>query len=401
VVRQLLPPLAAKDDTVNGSTIPLSETASKRAAVSSFLIALLLFVILAVPSHYSRASLLDKNDAASCEVISGVEQFQHLKIRPTVVFVGNSVIRYPIWLTDFARFTGIPNSVVYHEAQWFDRNLESVGLQFTPSFSLAVDGAIASDVFLLCNKILTNDRSPKLLIYGLIPLAYSGALVNAETSTPTYRLLFQLHDCAKWGSLYASSSSEAQDMWLGQLFALYRERRLFCQSFADVGDQLSAAIIGHKISSSNKNLADPVKSSAADRLGHLERQSDSNLINQRLKRDPASQTGGYKNQIKCLRALLSLATDRGMHVLLIEMPIPVETKRKVFRQVLADYHSSIYAAAGLKHFSVLDLEDNHQIFDQSCFMDDIHLNESGSEKLDKLLAAWIRQHETQIFDQRN
>src|SRR5271166_6432003 len=97
--RHMLAKLERKDDVANLSRRPSDIEALQTISVAScifnsrFAIALGFFLLIAVPSHFSRKLLLDRNDSWSRQAISGVEQFNHLTARPSIVFVGNSVMR--------------------------------------------------------------------------------------------------------------------------------------------------------------------------------------------------------------------------------------------------------------------------------------------------------------------
>ncbi len=96
---------------------------------------------------------------------------------------------------------------------------------------------------------------------------------------------------------------------------------------------------------------------------------------------------GYSIYIKYFQNLLDFAAQHKIHVIIYEFPWPSPAKSDFFNDILNYYQNVLKEAAGNNPYVHFVTHDH--FWDPSLFMDPLHLNQFGAEKLSQKLLDWI------------
>ncbi len=374
-----------------------------------FITALCLYLALSIPAHFPKEALL-QNASGADDVTSTFSQFRQLKETPEVILVGSSLMRSPIYCTDFKHIPSTPPFKHYHYAKWLEKQLSLNDLKPWHCFNLAVDGSMTSDVFLVCNKLLYGKQTPKLIIYGISPQAFSGAYYYSETNTPSFQLLFEPYDCLTLSNFYTSTWQERLNLYFNQLISLYRERSIYLSKMVALQTNMLAksdneiSPIAKKIELEHKLKMSGLQILVSDENSANQNQSQNSKLTKypgqvtalanchvkcRLDWNPQLNQERFDKQGACLNALSKLVTERDITLLLVNMPLTKENLDKIPQSVKDDYRKYLANYAVRKNTFFLDLGEDHHTFDRSCFMDSMHLNDNGGDKFIPILASWF------------
>ena len=375
-----------------------------------FIIALCLYLAVSIPARFPKEALLLISHNVS-DAISTFSQFRQLKETPEVILVGSSLMRSPFYCTDAKHIPSTPPFRPYHYTKWLEKQLSLHSSKRLHCFNLAVDGSMTSDVYLICNKLLFGKWAPKIIIYGISPQAFSGAFYYSETSTPSFQLLFEPQDCLALSNFYTTTWQEQLNLYFSQFLSLYRERTVYLSKALtrtttilgkrnqEISPIAKSIELEHKLRMSGLQIFIP----AAERYANENRTKiikpseypgqvtslTNGLEKYRLDEDPQLDQKRFDKQGACLQALLKLAAQRNITILLVNMPLNKENLDKIPQSVKDNYKKYLEACVGEKNAYLLDLTEDHRTFDQSCFMDSMHLNATGGDKLISIIASWF------------
>ena len=346
----VLPPLPIKQQ----KSLQKQPTRKKSAPNLVFLTALVLFCIAnvaTVSEHYdfkADNSIWYHEDRATINAFNGLVQC------PSILFMGSSMIRRPMWYLDYSLNRALPKYMDYHKTMYFENEAKKVGLDVT-AFNLGVDGAYISDLYLLFDKLIRSTKHPDLIICAISEREFVANWLVSARATPVYKLLSDPLDYPQRGRLYSSSGMD----WLDGLFAAWIPFRCYRSWYQS---KLSD-IIDYR----RQETTYTPKMEQADL-----HQCEDIAISEKLRL--------YNNQKSCLEAMLSLARKRNIKILLVNLPLREIARRTISESVQTDYKRFI-AKLKVSGVSVLDLAEDSKLNRDEYYMDYYHLNENGGRIL--------------------
>lgn len=323
----------------------------------------------------------------SLQMLSAVDQLNNSYQAPKIVLVGSSFMRYPIWHVDRKHSLSASHASfkTYHSAKWFEQELAKAGENDVGVFSLAMDGAITSDVYLICDKLLKGSRRPNLIIYGIAERDIVMGLFHGERNTPAFKLLFEPEDCQRLGYLFTTNLQERIALELAERLPIYGDRQVLQERAVQLGSCVEpywSAIFG-------LGSLSFVPPRSYLKAGCLTDRNDEFIT--RFGPSWAMSRRLLENQKTCLNLLSSLAEKRGCFLLLVNMPTASRRPQKTTSY--DEYVHLLHSCARAPNTFLLDLADQDSTFSQECFLKDGgHMNAVGGEKLIVRLTEWIKEH---------
>jgi hypothetical protein len=316
-------------------------------------------------------------NASSLQVFSAIEQLKVIRQTPKIVLVGSSLMKSPMWEVDSRHSLADAQFQTYHQARWFQEEIEKSEGRDVDVFSLAADGATTSDVYLMCDKLLKGSRCPRLIIYGVAARDIIAGLYG-ERNDPAFKLLFEPSDCRRLGDLFTVDLQERIELELSERLPLYKNRRV-------VQDQIS-------------RWDQTIKSGFLAFVGRsaIDHDKSSELVIANLgKRETCTIEDSwarlFKNQKACLSSLATLAKRRNCSLLLVNMPMAKGSFRGT--KIYDSYLKTLDSCSQSPNTFLLDLADNDVSFRRDSFLQDgRHLNAAGGEQLIIRLTEWIKDH---------
>jgi hypothetical protein len=363
-----------------------SEKGSNRP--SAALVALVIYLVASIMLEGSTRHLL-ANDTWSQSASTAIADFNKLVEPPQIIFIGSSLVRRPNWALDSRHSLVTRNEQydTYHSAKWFEKQLDNLGLKDSRVFSLAVDGATASDTYLIFEKLLDKSRRPNLIIYGVATRDIACCLFNCERNTPVFRLLFEPSDCSRLGNLFTTCFAERLELELNQRFPLFQNRDSIREILSSELQKLTCL----RSTASTQSRSDAVDM-ASQPISAIPAPRVNAEMNKRFGDSHSKDSRRLQNQRLCLQLLAQRAAERNVPMLFVNMPVGPKYSgvgTQVYNDFLTTLHNS---CSNGKDIFLADLNSGQNGFGSDCFDDGVHLNAKGGEKFIEALLNWIGDH---------
>jgi hypothetical protein len=299
------------------------------------------------------------------------------------------------------------------ELREFEDRLAAAG---TPAhvFNLSNEGAMVTDNLLVFDRLLRQEKKPKLVIYGIAVRDFVDAMLAKETASDAYASLFDISEVPAFGNLFATKPIDQLELVLDNSLPLYAGRRGLQGRFA-------AYVAAKDEAASRKKVIKPEQftppvspgvstglTGANDGLDPREAeksQQRATVVLARNKGEDKLWTGSIKlyayrywsvandkdrfeRQMQALNKILELGRKNDVPVLLVNMPVSQDSIDLLPPGFYARYVQRIQSACTNRNASFLDLQKDNS-YSRSCFHDIVHLNEIGGNKLCDRFVSWI------------
>ena len=306
-----------------------------------------------------------------------VNNFRSLREAPTVVLLGSSLIMHPFWSMD-AELGDVGDIFHHHESLVLAHDLGVAGFKAPRVYSFAVFGEMISDAYIYVNDFLKGAKTPKLVMFGIAPRDFSDADLPSPTASFTFKRLVGLKNFDRYVDDYMPGMQERGDFIASHTCYLFGKRwRLQHETCRAVNKFFARfGIKGDTAVSADESTQHP-----GFMLGGT-RDERFILSSEEYKR---RYRGIGEKDISLQKSFLSktLATcnDRGIKVVLVNMPLTQTNRNLLPLGFYDDYRTSITAIASrYKCTEFLDLGDSN-IFKDHDYWDTAHLNNLGGHKL--------------------
>jgi hypothetical protein len=309
-----------------------------------------------------------------------VNGFKQLKAPPAIVLLGSSLIMHPFYAMDAETNRNIGDIFHHHQSLTLERILSEQGLGQQHVYNLAVFGAMISDGFIYVNDYLQGEHCPKILIFGVAPRDFSDSNLAAPTATFTFKKLVGLENFARYANLYMPGWLDRADFVAEHLCYFYGKRwRL--QHEVEKGITRVAKTFGITGSEPQASFPGAVSANAGFMSGRTAEERFALSTNEYRKRYRGIDNKDLSLQIGFLEKTLATCKDRGIKVLLVNMPLS-----DVNRALLPEgFYSHFCKTVGLEaakypNVKFFDLGESAE-FLHSDYWDTAHLNQFGGRKL--------------------
>jgi hypothetical protein len=350
----------------------------KHSSLSSkFLFGVCGYIILSAVVCFAYSKHIRDGDTnKSCDYV--ISQFERQTACPEVIVAGSSLIRKPLWWSDYKAIRTKSFYDHYYGCAGLADACAKLGYKPDRVSNLALDGAMVSDVYLIASKLIRSGKMPKVFVYGIAPRDFSDSLLKQEYRTPIFERLIGTIDLIFGSRLISIPLSERIELVVDRICPLYGER-------ASIQTQISSALT---------NLISPLAPQQED---ICDRKADADLepetsdfaksrriawqrsIKEYRQRYATFNQSQFKKQETYLFRMLDLLQRSGASVVLINMPL-TEENFKLMPNGLYDAYLQTLAKASTKP-NVL-LSNLQSTFVPREFYDDcVHLNGWGGDFL--------------------
>lgn len=399
--------------------------------------ALLLLILLMVTDFYVLDFRKKEDEKSKASLASNESRIPALRnsiqngSKRDVLLLGSSLVvtafTYPDFNLKLAPLTQCDDS--YVRIKYLSNLIRERTGKTVDTINLSCLAATPADALLLVEELVKRDKLPETVIYGIEPRAIAdnltpvgGALggVAALELSPQYSnpniwqqgeiIAYTLADqilpkgiknnfnqlkikLARLGETPEAKDVDeviASHVW--QLFAVRKNMSDYAQAKAH-------SFFNPKIASAITPSV-PVKQTKMECVS-----KDPDLADARLDKTPWDSVSGQKirNQLDqykghylpcntsklkknqlILQKLANLCREEGSKLYLVKMPITKENLSLVPKETSEGYDESLLKVVNQYHCRLVDLREG---FDQSDFMDTVHLNARGGEKLQKKLVS--------------
>ncbi len=314
------------------------------------------------------------NSGASIE--ETINSFQSLKAKPDVILLGSSLVMFPFWAMDAAHNKQISDIFRYHKSEEMKKMLALAGCRQDTIFSLAVFGQMASDAYLISSEFVKDGKTPKVLVYGIAPRDFHDHSLASPMATFSFQKIVNLSNFPKYAGAFLPDFDKKAD-WLAMHLCYFYGKRWRLQMETDKAINRIYSSIG---------ITDPnaTKGDTAAAGGFLMEGSTEDRWNNSVK----EYVGRYKEiaekdhalQMSFLKRTLSNMRERGVKVVLVNMPLTKRNLEILPKGWYQGYQKEIKAVANMPGVKLVDLGDAKE-FDDNDYWDTTHLNHVGGRKL--------------------
>lgn len=312
-----------------------------------------------------------------------LDDLKNLPKRPDVVLLGSSLVMYPFWSMDKEADKSIYDIFHHHRSHTLEKHLSTAGFNNPTVFNLAIFGQMSSDAYIYVNEYLKGDRKPDYLVLGIAPRDFSDYDLPSPVHTFTFKRLVGLKNFPNYQDLYLPNWLDKADFlcthtcfFYGKRWRLQKEIDKAIEKFY----QTSGQLLGLQ-STTTSNTAKP-----AQQAGFMLEGSEED----RWKNSREEYRRRYKNiaerdlsiQMGFLDKLLSVCRERGIKVVLVNMPLTNVNRQLLPAGFYQQFEETIGKMATKENAAYVPLGANADFTDAD-FWDTTHLNHSGGHKLVK------------------
>jgi len=329
-----------------------------------------------------------------------VKQYREEPHAPDMVLMGSSLMMAALHNGD-ATYMDKPVYITSHRhSKQFEDLLEKKFGSPYSTFSFAIGGQMASDAYVLTSTVLSGERRPKAIIYGIAPRDLMDNTLTNVSSTETFHYLSRI------GNLYPLAMESKAPLWdalewtLDQSSCIYGHRSDFVLMQQRLDKSLIAAL--------NKDDLETIRTPLLLRkLTVLELPEDSDAVEGMVypfgsspakyvdnRGEYSARYSGFNKrlfamQLGFMEKLLKQCQDSGIKLILVNMPLTQDNVGVMPPGLYPSYLNEINRLSDRYHAQFVDLNEPSQ-FPKTFFGDTVHLNGLGGKKFFELLAERLR-----------
>jgi hypothetical protein len=373
----------------------------KRIAGSAFVATLLAlaaldaWLLLEHPLQNAPTASTDRG-----EVYQGAKAYWSRPLPPDVVLLGSSLMTAPIMQAE-ALFVNQPISRTGHRDIAVMGDALSKRLGYKPEvLSLASGGQMVSDAYLIAKHVLSGDRKPTAIVYGVAPRDFCDNYCKTIDSTETFKIIAQTDDLPDVLSVERLSLDRSADISLSRLWGLWRykddlrtlavlrAKKLmhYCLPYIAF-DRVQA---DGQIRPSRKGVfPEECKGSAKTIPGlALEHMTPEQTRQQYSLRYNPPRAEMIDRQADYLRKLMALCNEQKIPLLLVNMPLSQENRMLMSPGFYSDYLNRLKQICDTNNVQFADL-NNASWSDNANFVDTVHLKPEISDQFVNSLADTV------------
>jgi hypothetical protein len=340
---------------------------------------------------------------------------------PDAVLFGSSLMMIPTACRDADYLNVTIDPVVHPYSQYMQAKIaEKTGMQLK-CFNFALPGGMISDHYMIVSSLFSNERKPKLAIFGLSLRDFIDSGVECAAATPAYHYFSRFKSESEIDSLLPLSMPSIfnRGQYLADKYIYLLGKRLQIQVMAS--DAISSAVtdlldsslrLGHgsdgAIASSNpasdasskadsKNSFSNISGTKADTNpdaalsgtevteGMVALQPNAfypwqDNSREYKKRFKGANDSMFKIQTEYFKRMLSQLKTEGVEVLFVNMPLTPANMALMPHGSYDKYLALLKQTAAEQGCGLLDLNDG-KTFVASNFKDPVHMNGAGGKIL--------------------
>ncbi|MBS2010208.1 MAG: hypothetical protein JST01_24375 [Cyanobacteria bacterium SZAS TMP-1] len=322
---------------------------------------------------------------------------------PRVVLLGSSLVMFPFWAMDAGINPKIADIAHYHQSMALSSSLNPGGPP-VPVFNLASAGQMSSDSYLYVSEFLDGASKPDVVFLGVAPRDFGDANLTSPMATVSFKRIVNLQNLAKYRATFLPHFNEQAEFianeicyFYGRRWRMQRESDRLIEKLDNViaskcgvasGAMASAAAPAASaggVQAPVARMAAPASEPGADITNRLTGAAYERWVSS-LKEYRSRYKGiGDRDisvQMNCLERTLKLCQERGIKVVLVNLPLTRANLELMPDKFYARFGGELAAIAG-KHkdaVTYFDLSMDKQFTDYD-FWDTVHMNQLGGAKL--------------------
>jgi hypothetical protein len=326
------------------------------------------------------------------------QEFMHTSPTPPVVLIGSSLVMHSVSRQDADFLNHDIDYVRHHRSDYLESLLKHKygNDKYAACFNFALPGDLISDDYMIVRTILAGDHAPKYIVLGLSLRDFIDNAVNCVGTTPPFRYLKRFAKIDDIIDLAMPRFWQQLDYTFGKIFYLWqkkldlqvffeeRAKKLLIAPMATLGapSLLNNLDYRHHVPA---NLHSEVEEGMAIVKAHEPVTFDPNFADYRRRCGNANWSM-FNTQAIFLTKLLELCKERGIKVVLINMPLTPENVAMMPAGSWEKYIQCLTNAASAQGVPFIDFNRDKR-FTHEDFYDTAHMNSSGGKKFLEALTS--------------
>jgi hypothetical protein len=321
-----------------------------------------------------------------------VQEYFNAKPTPPVVLIGSSLFMHSVSREDADFLNQDLDYVRHHRSMYLEHLLKSKygADKYAASFNFSLPGDLISDDYMIVRTILKGDRLPRYIVMGLSLRDFIDNAVNCPGTTPPFRYLKRFTDIDDIVNLALPKIWQQMEYRFGQIFYLW-QRKLDLQVLAEewvkqvirptMQNNTAPSLLNnldyrHHVPA---NLHSEVEEGMAIVKAHQPVVYDPNFADYR-RRCGKPNLEMFNNQAEFLKKMLRICKERGVSVLVLNMPVTPENLALMPPGSYERYLDTVKTCTLAEGYRFEDLNGDKR-FVHTDFYDTAHMNSSGGKKL--------------------
>ncbi len=318
---------------------------------------------------------------------------------PRVVLLGSSLVMFPFWAMDAGINPKIDDIAHYHQSMALSRALGN-----QPVFNLASAGQMSSDTYLYTSEFLDGKSKPDVIVLGVAPRDFGDSNLTSPMSTVSFKRIVNLQNLAKYKSTFLPHFNEQAEFVANEICYFYGRRWRMQRESDRLLEKLDNVITsGYGITggvtpgggngaaqASAVVFKDEPGADITRRLTGFARERWVSSLKEYRSRYKGIGDRDISVQMSCLDKTLKLCQERGIKVVLINLPLTT-ANQQLMPDRFYDRFAGQLAAAAAQHkenVTYFDLAQDKRFTDYD-FWDTVHMNQLGGAKLLDLIVPSI------------
>lgn len=271
---------------------------------------------------------------------------------------------------------GIGDIFHHHGSNALETELKKNGFNQTKVFSFAIFGQMISDAYIYVDEYLKGTKTPQFLVYGVAPRDFSDYDLPSPMATNSFKRLVNLSNFSRYADLYLPGFQDRIDFVCDHVCYFYNKRWRLQQ---ELNKAMEKAYLFFGFSAQNKP-----KNKDANKAGFMlcgsteERWQGSQQEYRRRYRNIGERD--LSVQMGFLQKLLDTCRERGIKVVLINMPLSDVNRQLMPPGFYAQFRAKIAKISARPDVRLLDIGDSPE-FTHLNFWDTAHLDQTGGRKI--------------------
>jgi len=310
------------------------------------------------------------------------------------------VMMHPTWWQEAAFRQQDVDLVVDHESRYFEALLKKYArLNNMRAFNFGLPGAMASDDCIIAKTLFCGEHKPKIVVIGTTPRDFIDNRFSHAASSRHYRYLSRFTDDGKLVDLAMPQWWQRIDYYVNSLLYFKGKAQPVQQLLTHEATSLLSPILKSLPPSPLEQVSEEDRKFAMHRAeiqkGVFVAHPTSpynyvDAVEDCFSRYKTANDPLYNNQRQWFDMCLETLKERGIDVVIVNMPVTSTAQRCMRDGVYARHVDMLKAMAQKYNFAFLDANEEYQKHaDQYDFTDWAHMNASGGAKLHDIIARFI------------
>lgn len=322
---------------------------------------------------------------------------------PDAVLFGSSLMMIPTACRDADYLNVTIDPVVHPYSQYLQAKIaEKTGRQLK-CFNFALPGGMISDHYMIVSSLFSNERKPKLAIFGLSLRDFIDSGVECAASTPAYHYFSRYKTESEIDALLPLSMPSIfnRGQYLADRYIYLLGKRLQIQVMAEeaISSAVTKAIDSGERGNRGKQSLEPSAQVSTKPDTNPDAALSGTEVTEGMvalqpnafypwqdnsreykKRFKSANQSMFKVQTEYFRRMILQLNSEGVEVLIVNMPLTPANMALMPKGSYEQYLSLIQQTAREPGCTLLDLNDG-KTFVAGNFKDPVHMNGSGGKIL--------------------